>query len=93
MSKTEWWQRGPVDGVPALLQPVAHIVLQIGEKDSPLIAALREERSKPGCIIVSFTADRGQLDKINLRVMVPEPDGGSVYVLRIKDFVEIKKDR
>ena len=55
--------------------------------------ALREERSKPGCVIVSFTADRGELDKINLWVMAPEPDGGTAYVLRIKDFVEIKKDR
>jgi hypothetical protein len=31
MAKTEWWQRGPVPDVPALLQPVAHILLQVGE--------------------------------------------------------------
>jgi uncharacterized damage-inducible protein DinB len=29
MAETEWWQRGPVDGVPAMLQPVAHILLQV----------------------------------------------------------------
>ena len=29
MAETEWWQRGPVDGVPAVLQPVAHILLQV----------------------------------------------------------------
>ncbi len=30
--KTEWWQRGPVDGVPAVLQPVAYMVLQIEQR-------------------------------------------------------------
>lgn len=42
MSKTEWWQRGPVDGVPAMVQPVAHIVLQIGESVHELVAQLTE---------------------------------------------------
>ena len=42
MSKTEWWQRGPVDGVPAMLQPVAHIVLQIGESVRELVVDLDE---------------------------------------------------
>ncbi len=40
MAKTEWWQRGPIDGVPALLQPVAHIVLQIGESVPQLVEGL-----------------------------------------------------
>lgn len=40
MSKTEWWQRGPVDGVPAMLQPVAHIVLQVGESVRELVEPL-----------------------------------------------------
>jgi hypothetical protein len=40
MANTEWWQRGPVDGVPALLQPVAHIVLQVGETVDELVAGL-----------------------------------------------------
>ena len=44
MSKTEWWQRGPVDGVPAMLQPVAHIVLQIGESVHELVASLTESQ-------------------------------------------------
>ena len=43
--------------------------------------------------MVSLTADRAQLDKINLRVMVPERLGGIVYQLRIKDFVEPGKGR
>ena len=40
MAETEWWQRGPVNGVPAMLQPVAHILLQVREAQ---FAALRRE--------------------------------------------------
>lgn len=40
MADTEWWQRGPVDGVPAVLQPVAHILLQVRESVSELVAPL-----------------------------------------------------
>ena len=40
MRNTEWWQRGPIADVPAMLQPVAHIVLQIGESVPELVAGL-----------------------------------------------------
>jgi hypothetical protein len=40
MADTEWWQRGPVDGVPAVLQPVAHILLQVRESVSELVENL-----------------------------------------------------
>lgn len=40
MSKTEWWQRGPVEGVPALVQPVAHILLQVRESVAELVEGL-----------------------------------------------------
>ena len=40
MSKTEWWQRGPIDGVPAVLQPVAHILLQVRESAGELVEGL-----------------------------------------------------
>jgi uncharacterized damage-inducible protein DinB len=43
MAQTEWWQRGPVEGVPALLQPVAHILLQVRESVGELTANLGEE--------------------------------------------------
>jgi len=42
MASTEWWQRGPVDGVPALLQPVAHILLQVRESVEELVTGLTE---------------------------------------------------
>ncbi|HEY9226488.1 MAG TPA: DinB family protein [Gemmatimonadaceae bacterium] len=40
MPKTEVWQRGPIDGVPAVLQPVAHILLQVRESVGELVEDL-----------------------------------------------------
>jgi hypothetical protein len=71
------------------------VELRIGEGKNPLVTApLREDRSKPkpGRVVVSFTADRTQLDKLKLWVFVPESDGGTIYDLAVKDFVELKKD-
>jgi hypothetical protein len=71
--------------------------LWIGQgENSQLTAALKEDRSKAGRVVVGFTADRAQLDQSNLRVMAPYTDGGlggAEYRLRVKDFVELKKDR
>lgn len=44
MADTEWWQRGPVDGVPAVLQPVAHILLQVRESAHEMVEGLTEEQ-------------------------------------------------
>ena len=44
MASTEWWQRGPIEGVPAVLQPVAHILLQVLESVGELVADLTEEQ-------------------------------------------------
>ena len=42
MANTEWWQRGPIEGVPDVLQPVAHILLQVRESVDELVAGLTE---------------------------------------------------
>jgi hypothetical protein len=42
MANTEWWQRGPIEGVPAVLQPVAHILLQVDESVRELVENLTE---------------------------------------------------
>src|SRR3954471_15445625 len=42
MATTEWWQRGPVDGIPAVLQPVAHILLQVRESVGEIVEPLTE---------------------------------------------------
>ena len=71
----------------------SRVELRIGEGDNPPVTApLREDRSKPGRVVVSFTSDRTQLEKLKLWVMVPESLGGTIYDLRVKDFVEPKKD-
>ena len=44
MANTEWWQRGPIEGVPAALQPVAHILLQVRESVDELVPGLTEEQ-------------------------------------------------
>jgi hypothetical protein len=76
------------------LKNFSRVELQIGEGDNSLVTApLQEDRSKPGRVVVSFTADRAQLDKARLRVRVPESLGGTIYDLRVKDFVDPKKDR
>lgn len=75
------------------LKNFRRVDLRIGEGDSPtLTAPLREDRSKPGRVAVSFTADRAHLDKITLGVTISEL-GDTVYELRIKDFVEPEKGR
>ena len=50
MASTEWWQRGPIEGVPAVLQPVAHILLQVRESTGELVGDLTEEQwnQRPG---------------------------------------------
>ena len=50
MPNTEWWQRGPIEGVPAMLQPVAHILLQVRESVLELVPGLTEAQwnARPG---------------------------------------------
>ena len=71
-----------------------HVDLRIGKGDNPsLTASLREDRSKPGRVVVRFTANRAQLDEMALWVYVPRELGGDIYNLRVKDFIEPKKGR
>ena len=44
MPNTEWWQRGPIEGVPAVLQPVAHILLQVRESVGELVQNLTPDQ-------------------------------------------------
>src|SRR5689334_22331284 len=76
MAETEWWQRGPIEGVPAVLQPVAHILLQVRESVHELTNGLSVEqvnarpagvasvafhlRHIPGVIDRLFTYARGE---------------------------------
>jgi hypothetical protein len=76
MADTEWWQRGPIEGVAPVLQPVAHILLQVRESVGEMVAGLTEAewnarpagvasaafhvRHIPGVIDRLFTYARGQ---------------------------------
>ena len=42
MASTEWWQRGPIENVPAVLQTVAHILLQVRESVGEMVDGLTE---------------------------------------------------
>ena len=76
------------------LKDFSRVDLRIGEGDNPPVTApLREDRLKPGRVVVKLTADRAQLDRLTLWVFVPESLGGTFYDLRVNDFVELKKDR
>ena len=54
-SRPEWWQRGPIDGVPSMLQPVAHTLLQVQESVRELVEGLTEEQwnARPGNVASS----------------------------------------
>ncbi|QJB42309.1 DinB family protein [Chitinophaga oryzae] len=41
---TEYWMQGPVEGIPALLQPVAHTLLQARAEINALMAGFPEDR-------------------------------------------------
>lgn len=76
------------------LKDASGVHLWIGDGDNPQVsAALREDRTKEGRILVGFTVDRAQLDKCRLLVMAPYSDGalgGAQYRLQVKDFMETK---
>ena len=71
------------------LKDFSRVDLRISEGKNLLVtAALQEDRSQPGRVMVSFTVDRAQLPKLNLQVWVPGGAGGSMYDLRVRDFVK-----
>ena len=64
--------------------------LQLRDRGTCLTSAtLKEDRSKPGRVVVGFDADRAHLDKVVLRVWVSQGLGGEIHELRVKDFVEL----
>ena len=77
------------------LKSFSHVDLRISEGEKSLVTAtLREDRARPGRVVVSFSADRARLDRITLRVVVvPSGQLGAGYELRVKDFVVLEKAR
>ncbi|MDH7461051.1 DinB family protein [Chitinophagaceae bacterium 26-R-25] len=44
MQQPEYWMRGPIEGIPALLQPVAHALLQARDEVNELMSNFPEHR-------------------------------------------------
>ena len=75
------------------LKLLSRVNLEISDGKKLLLSSslLSEKDSKPGRILVNFTADRTQLDKIKLMVIVGDFDGRTGYLIRVKDFVDLSK--
>jgi hypothetical protein len=75
------------------LKGFSRVNLEISDGKKLLLSSslLPEKESKPGRILVNFIADRSQLDKVSLMVMVGEFDGRTGYMIRVKDFVDLSK--
>lgn len=72
----------------------SHVDLRLGHVDKPaLTVTMREDRSKPGFVAVRFSAEQVQVENLRVWIYVPGELGGSIYDVRIRDFVEVKKDR
>jgi len=108
MANTEWWQRGPIDGVPAVLQPVAHILLQVRESVGELVAGLSEEEwnRRPGGVASAafhvrhitgvidrlFTYARGQALSAEQLASIPS-EGGPLAASDVATVLEALSKR
>jgi hypothetical protein len=73
---------------------LVELKLREGEK-SLLTSVMQWKQTSPGRYVVSFLADRKQLEKVVVTIVVGRgllPDGGA-YEVRMKDFVELEKVR
>jgi hypothetical protein len=73
------------------LKPFDRVDLRVGDGDKVVTAAMKEDRSKPGRVVVSFASPRDRLVEIRLWVMVPGTLGGTIYEVKVKEFVEPEK--
>ena len=74
------------------LKNFVRVDLELGEGGKLLLSStLKEEQPKPGHVVVSFSVDRAQLDKITLRVVTGMPIDYTGHDLRMKDFIDVKK--
>jgi hypothetical protein len=77
-----------------VLRGFDRVELRFGEgNDALLTVPLKEDRSQPERVTVNFSAERKQLAKISLWIMVPQSLGGVVYRVRLKDFAEVEEER
>jgi hypothetical protein len=77
------------------LKNYSRVELSMRDGTKSLVSAtLREDEPKSGRVVVSFAADRTNLDKIYFRVVVEQSERSRVgYDIKVKDFVELDKVR
>lgn len=108
MATTEWWQRGPVEGVPTVLQPVAHILLQVRQSVGELVSDLTEEqwnrrpagaassafhvRHMAGVIDRLFTYARGHALSAEQLASIPE-EGSQLAAAEVPQVLEALSQR
>ena len=108
MAGTEWWQRGPIENVPSVLQPVAHILLQVRESVGEMVGGLTDEewnrrpggvaspafhvRHITGVIDRLFTYARGQALSAEQLAAIPL-EGHPLTVEEVPDTLEALSTR
>jgi len=89
ISKTEVWQRGPVENIPALLQPVAHALLQAREEVGEIMNGFPENllwekpagAASPGFHLQHIT---GVLDRLFTYARNESLTNGQAYTLSVE---------
>ena len=76
MANTEWWQRGPIDGIPAVIQPIAHILLQVRESVAEMAELLTEQEwnARPAGVASAAFHVRHIAGVIDRLTMIPPSD-------------------
>ena len=95
MANTEWWQRGPIDGVPVALQPVAHILLQVRESVDELTAGLAsgEVAEVFACGTAAVMTPIGRLASDDFDLTVGDGGAGPVTVAIREQLTDIQTGR
>jgi hypothetical protein len=77
------------------LKDYSRVDLELREAGKLLSSStLREEPTEPGRVVVGFAADRKQLEKMTLRVVVQHsPRSRTGYDIPVNDFVDLDKAR
>lgn len=76
------------------LKDYFRVALEMDDEGRLLLSStLREEKSEPGRVVVSFAADRTKLDKFTLKVVAFSGGSRVGHVIPIKDFVDLTKIR
>jgi hypothetical protein len=76
------------------LERYLYVVLEVKDGEKLLSdSELRERKSRPGRVVVSFVADRAKLAQFTLRVVEQTSASRVGHVMRVKDFVDLDKLR